>query len=117
MFAMPLPGFSANEQLDLSMLVLGCRGGLDKMAATLRDPRFRARLLALRIAVIFHHARRPIDPPRVDLGAGGRIRLAVPKRWLKAHPQTAYLLAKERDEWVALGYPFSFAQGARSKRA
>ncbi len=104
-----MPGFSANEQLDLALLVLGCRGGLDKMTGRLADARFRARLLALRLAVIFHHARRPIDPPRVGLKVGAKIRLAVPARWLKAHPLTAYLLAKEREEWTGEGYPFSLA--------
>jgi exopolyphosphatase/guanosine-5'-triphosphate,3'-diphosphate pyrophosphatase len=110
-----MPGFSAGEQLDLALLVLGCRGGLDKMAASLDDPRFRARLIALRLAVIFHHARRPIDAPRVELKVGARVRLAVPARWLKAHPLTAYLLAKERDEWTAQGYAFSLAQGTRGR--
>jgi exopolyphosphatase/guanosine-5'-triphosphate,3'-diphosphate pyrophosphatase len=104
-----MPGFSAGEQLDLALLVLGCRGGLDKMAGKLADPKFRARLLALRLAVIFHHARRPIDAPRVGLKVGARIRLAVSARWLKAHPLTAHLLAKERDEWSALGYAFGLA--------
>ena len=59
--------------------------------------------------MIFHHARRPIDPPRVGLKVGAKIRLAVPARWLKAHPLTAYLLAKEREEWTGEGYPFSLA--------
>jgi exopolyphosphatase/guanosine-5'-triphosphate,3'-diphosphate pyrophosphatase len=99
------------------LLVLGCRGSLDKMAGSLDDARFRARLAALRVAVIFHHARRPIDPPRVDLKVGAKIRLTVPARWLAAHPQTAYLLAKERDEWKALGYAFNLAQGKRVARA
>ena len=80
-----------------------------RLAAALDDARFRARLVALRIAVIFHHARRPIDAPRLGLKVGARIRLALPARWLKAHPLTAYLLAKERDEWSALGYSFGFA--------
>ena len=43
-----MPGFSAGEQRDLALLVLGCRGGLDKMAPVLGDARFRARLLALK---------------------------------------------------------------------
>jgi exopolyphosphatase/guanosine-5'-triphosphate,3'-diphosphate pyrophosphatase len=104
-----MPGFSAGEQQDLAWLVLGCRGGLAKMAGALDDPRFRARLVALRLAVIFHHARRPIDAPKVGLKVGARIRITVPARWLKAHPLTAYLLVKECAEWTALGYPFAVA--------
>ena len=45
-----MPGFAAAEQEALSRLVLGGRGGLAKMAEQLRDPAFRAQLLALRLA-------------------------------------------------------------------
>jgi hypothetical protein len=31
--------------------------------------------------------------------------LRVPARWLKAHPLTMHLLAKERAEWAAQGHP------------
>ena len=99
-----MPGFSAREQQELAYLVLGCRGGLAKMAPVLRDTATRARLLALRLAVLFHHARRPIDQPRVALAVGPRIRCSVSARWLKAHPLTAHLLSRERGEWAALGY-------------
>jgi exopolyphosphatase / guanosine-5'-triphosphate,3'-diphosphate pyrophosphatase len=102
-----MPGFSAGEQRDLALLVLGCRGRLAKMEPVLSDPRFRARLIALRLAVLFHHARRAITTPKVGLKSGARIRVTVPARWLKAHPLTAHLLARERDEWTAAGYPMS----------
>ncbi len=104
-----MPGFSAGEQHDLALLVLGCRGGLSKMGAALTDPRFRARLIALRLAVLFHHARRAIDIPKVGLKSGARIEVSVPVRWLRAHPLSAHLLEKERDEWMAAGYRFSIA--------
>jgi exopolyphosphatase/guanosine-5'-triphosphate,3'-diphosphate pyrophosphatase len=103
-----MPGFSAGEQHDLALLVLGCRGGLSKMGYSLDDPRFRARVIALRLAVLFHHARRAIAPPKVAFKSAARIRVSVPKRWLKAHPLTAHLLARERDEWTAAGYPMTF---------
>ena len=102
-----MPGFSAGEQRDLALLVLGCRGRLAKMEPVLSDPRFRARLIALRLAVLFHHARRAITTPKVGLKSGARIRATVPARWLKAHPLTAHLLERERDEWTAAGYPMS----------
>jgi exopolyphosphatase/guanosine-5'-triphosphate,3'-diphosphate pyrophosphatase len=104
-----MPGFSAGEQHDLALLVLGCRGGLSKMGAALTDPRFRARLIALRLAVLFHHARRAIAIPKVGLKSGARIQVGVPARWLRAHPLSAHLLEKERDEWMAAGYRFSIA--------
>jgi exopolyphosphatase / guanosine-5'-triphosphate,3'-diphosphate pyrophosphatase len=104
-----MPGFSAREQQSLSWLVLGCRGGLPKVAAALGDTGFRAQLIALRLAVLLHHARRPIDAPRISLGVGGRIRVGISARWLKAHPLTAHLLDKEKREWSALGYPWRAA--------
>ena len=61
-------------------------GGLNKMAPLLADADTRAQLLALRLAVLFHHARGPIDPPRIVLTIAAAIRLNVAARWLKLHP-------------------------------
>jgi exopolyphosphatase/guanosine-5'-triphosphate,3'-diphosphate pyrophosphatase len=61
-------------------------------------------LLALRLAVLFHHARAAIDLPRIHLKVARRISLDVSPRWLAAHPLTAHLLDKEREEWAELGY-------------
>ena len=69
----------------------------------LADDDFAAQVLALRLAVLFHHARRAIDMPRITLAVGRQIRFATSKRWLKAHPLTERLLEVERDEWAALG--------------
>jgi exopolyphosphatase / guanosine-5'-triphosphate,3'-diphosphate pyrophosphatase len=99
-----MPGFSAQEQHRLALLVLGCRGRLAKMSAVLGDAAFRTELVALRLAVLFHHARRPIGEPRPRLRAGRALRFGVSRRWLSAHPLTAHLLGKEREEWRALGY-------------
>ena len=104
-----MPGFSAREQQQLAWLVLGCRGGLSKMAPALDAADFRAQLLAFRLAVLFHHARRPIEGPRIALAATPRIRFRVAARWLKAHPLTAHMLAEEAAEWAALGYPWEAA--------
>jgi exopolyphosphatase/guanosine-5'-triphosphate,3'-diphosphate pyrophosphatase len=105
-----MPGFAAGEQQALADLVLGCRGSLTKMAPLLRDGVFRAPLLALRIAVLLHHARRPIDLPRLALKARPRIEAHVSARWLKAHPLTAHLLARERNEWATTGYAWRAAR-------
>jgi exopolyphosphatase/guanosine-5'-triphosphate,3'-diphosphate pyrophosphatase len=70
----------------------------------LDDDELRAQLLVLRLAVLFHHARRAIDAPRVALHLGKSIRFGVSRRWLAAHPLTEHLLARERDEWIAQGY-------------
>jgi exopolyphosphatase/guanosine-5'-triphosphate,3'-diphosphate pyrophosphatase len=111
-----MPGFSAQEQHRLSLLVLGCRGGLTKMAPLLTDEDAKTQLLALRLAVLFHHARGPIDEPRIALSMGKTIRFGVPARWLKAHPLTAHLLDRERGEWQSLGYRWIAAQRATALR-
>jgi len=105
-----MPGFSAQEQQRIAMLVLGCRGGLSKVAPMLGDEGFRAEVLALRLAVLFHHARRSIGTPRVELRVGKAVRLAAAPRWLGAHPLTAHLLEKEQAEWEGLGFPFKLAR-------
>jgi len=61
-------------------------------------------VLALRLAVLLHHARRPIDAPRIRLAVGKSIGFGLPKRWLAAHPLTAHLLGKELAEWSGAGY-------------
>src|SRR4030095_12276795 len=80
-----MPGFSEQEQRRLALLVLGCRGGLAKMAPLLSDTDTRAELIALRLAVLFHHARGPIAKPRVVLAVERTIRFGVSARWRKAH--------------------------------
>lgn len=104
-----MPGFSATEQRKLALLVMGCRGGLSKMTELLHDPDLAAQVLALRLAVLFHHARRAIDSPRLVAKVGRNIRFAISKRWLKAHPLTTHLLGVERTEWEATGRPWRAA--------
>ena len=99
-----MPGFSAGEQSEVAALVLGCRGSLAKMATALGSPVFRAQLLALRLAVLFHHARQPIEAPRIRVRAAAGYRVEIPAGWLKSHPLTAHVLEKERAEWRAQGF-------------
>ena len=104
-----MPGFSAGEQSRLAVLVYGCRGGLAKVGAALDDPQLRAQLLALRLAVLFHHARSEIALPRIALTDGRRFGVGVSARWLAKHPLTAHLLDRERREWKVLGHPWKSA--------
>jgi len=101
-----MPGFSRQEQQWMALLVLGCRGGLDKVEGALAVASLRAQLLSLRLAVLFHHARQPIETPRVAIRAGRTFAVDLPARWLRAHPLTDHLLAKERDEWRKAGWPW-----------
>ena len=99
-----MPGFSAGEQARLALLVVGCRGGLAKLAHALGDEQIRAAVLALRLAVIVHHARTTIAVPRIQLRVARGIHLVISKRWLVAHPLTSHLIARERAQWEAIGY-------------
>jgi len=101
-----MPGFSAGEQGRLALLVYGCRGGLAKIEGSLADAQVRAAIAALRLAVLFHHARTKIAVPRIELTVARRVRIGISRRWLAAHPLTDYLLARERAQWAALGYPW-----------
>ena len=100
-----MPGFSAREQQRLSYLVIGCRGGLRKMLPALEDAVFRAQILALRLAVLLHHARRPHAVPDLKLRDERGVRLTVPAHWLRANPLTAHLLEREQRDWVSVGLP------------
>ena len=62
---------------------------------------------ALRLAVLFHHARGPLVTPRLKLVLRPRIRLTLAKAWLKSHPLTTWLLAQEREQWRRAGYPWA----------
>ena len=82
-------------------LVLGCRGGLAKVAPVLGRPAVprAAPRAAPRRAV---PPRAPADRRcRASASASrARIRFGMSARWLKAHPLTAHLLEKEQREWA-----------------
>lgn len=99
-----MPGFAAGEQLRLALLVYGCRGGLAKVSAALGDPLLRTQMAALRLAVLFCHARTEVSLPRVTLETRSRVSIAVAPRWLAAHPLTSFLLERERAQWRALSH-------------
>jgi exopolyphosphatase/guanosine-5'-triphosphate,3'-diphosphate pyrophosphatase len=101
-----MPGFSSGEQNRLALLVFGCRGGLAKVGAAVDDRQTRAAVLALRLAVLIHHARASVAVPKMRLEVTRGIRVGISRRWLSAHPLTDYLLAKERGQWAELGYPW-----------
>ncbi len=101
-----LPGFSTGEQRVIGQLVLGQRGSLKKVRGLVDDARLRASLCALRLAVIFAHARRDPRLPELGLKSGRSLRLHLPEAWLEEHPLSAYLLEAEASAWRAEGVDF-----------
>jgi len=106
-----MPGFSSREQGQLAFLVLACRGRLAKVTEGLGSKGIRAAVLALRLAVLVHHARTAMAVPRITLRVAHDIRFGISRRWLGKHPLTDYLLAKERAQWAELGYRWRTAAG------
>jgi exopolyphosphatase/guanosine-5'-triphosphate,3'-diphosphate pyrophosphatase len=94
------PGFALPELHRLSLLVLGHRGKLRKLEADFDDSVFVQQLLALRLAVIFCHARREPDLKGLRLTLEGtQFSLLCRSGWAEAFPQSAYLLREEVLAW------------------
>jgi exopolyphosphatase/guanosine-5'-triphosphate,3'-diphosphate pyrophosphatase len=103
-----LAGFSTTDQERIATLILGQRGNLKKVAAAVDDNQRAAKILALRLAVIFCHARRAVEPPRWTLRAPrGAIELGVDAEWLARHPLTQHLLEEEAAQWERVGIRFT----------
>lgn len=101
-----LPGFTTPEQHLLSVLVLAQKGNLRKVPDAVAEPEVCKAMLALRLGIVFMHAR--IDPAieSVRLRKGQRIEIEVGRHLTSAHPTLAYWLAKEQSAWEEAGVPF-----------
>ena len=101
-----LPGFTQHEQEVLSTLVLAQKGNLRKVSETIADLDLAKAILALRLGIIFMHAR--INPAEEDikLRMRQRIDLELPKGTLSTHPTLAYWLGKEQASWEEVGIDF-----------
>jgi exopolyphosphatase/guanosine-5'-triphosphate,3'-diphosphate pyrophosphatase len=101
-----LSGFTNRDQRLMSRLILGQKGNLHKIEAMLADADFVRAVLALRLAVIFMHARIEGSLQQVGLRIRNRIELEFPRDWLVAHPTLPFWLDKERDYWKDVGTDF-----------
>jgi exopolyphosphatase/guanosine-5'-triphosphate,3'-diphosphate pyrophosphatase len=99
-----LAGFSTTDQQRIATLILAQRGNLKKVAEALTDPARVAKILALRLAVLFCHARQPIQMPRWALGGRrGAFDLRLDGDWLSRHPLSQFLLEEEVGQWDKVG--------------
>ena len=96
-------GFSLSELHRLSLLVLGHRGKLRKVEASLDDLSMVCQLMCLRLAVILCHARRDPDLSGLSLKQPDAertvMRLTCRADWAEAYPQSAHLLREEVLSW------------------
>lgn len=102
-----LSGFTTREQRLMSYLVLAQKGNLRKVGDSLADADFAKAILALRLAVMFMHARIKVDIDEVRLKIKNKIELELPKAWVNDHPTVAYWIEKEKDCWSEVGIDFS----------
>ncbi len=105
-----LPGFSTSDQKSIAELVLGQRGNLRKVSALLEQPERSAALLALRLAVILHHARRDVVFEHWTLRFNRSIELALDRTWLEQYPLTRHLLEEEVEQWQRVGVRFAIRE-------
>lgn len=102
-----LAGFSTSDQERIAQLVLGQRGNLKKIDDALEERGRAAKILALRLAVILHHARRDVELPKFSIRFGRSIELSLGADWLSRHPLTQYLLEEEAMHWARVGIVFT----------
>jgi exopolyphosphatase / guanosine-5'-triphosphate,3'-diphosphate pyrophosphatase len=110
-----LAGFSTTDQQRVSTLVLGQRGNLRKVREALTNREHLGKMLALRLAVIFAHARRAVDLPAWSLKYERGIDFSLDSEWLARHPLTQFLLEEEAAHWDRIGVAFNLitVEGAR----
>ncbi len=97
-------GFSQNQQRYLSALVLGQRGGLRKVEASLAAAEFAWQLLCLRLAVIACHARSDAPVKHWRLHRAGMVaELDVQRGGPVPDLRTQHLLREEMQNWQRSG--------------
>ena len=98
------PGFSQSQQRRIGELVLGQRGGLRKVEASLATEAFAWQVMCLRLAVLKCHARGEVSTQALTLRAEGKnALLRFSPRWAETHPRTLYLLQEEAAGWARSG--------------
>jgi exopolyphosphatase / guanosine-5'-triphosphate,3'-diphosphate pyrophosphatase len=99
-----MPGFSKMEQSALAVLVLAHRGSLDKMRGLLESEVELARVIALRLAVLFYRSHTNAALPAIEAHCkGSSYRLKLAPDWLRDNPLTAAALKEEVREWSKFG--------------
>ena len=115
-----LPGFTTREQRLMGTLVLGQKGNLRKIRESLLELDMAKAVLALRMAVVFMHARADDDLAGLNVRVvqrlktrldGARIELDLPAGLMAKHPTLAPWLQKEEEAWSEIGVPFQVKVG------
>ena len=101
-----MPGFSNDEQLALSLLVLAHRRSLNKVAKRMDEHDVDWQMVfALRLAALFYRSRTDISLPAMQTKLQGKkLRLALDPDWLARNPLTVTALSDEVREWDEIGF-------------
>jgi len=98
------PGFSQSQQRRVGEVVLGQRGGLRKVEASLTQETFAWQVLCLRLGVIKCHARGEVRSDAMRLTRQGtQARLDLSAEWAASNPRALYLLQEEVQAWARGG--------------
>lgn len=109
-----LSGFTTREQKTMSRLILAHKGNLRKVSEVLSNQDAVKAVLALRLAVIFMHARIDPDLGTVRLKMKNRIELELRSEWIASHPTISYWMEKEIDCWEDVDIDFVVKRTASS---
>jgi exopolyphosphatase/guanosine-5'-triphosphate,3'-diphosphate pyrophosphatase len=102
-----LAGFTTREQRLMGTLLLGQKGNLRKIRDALFDLDLAKAVLALRMAVVFMHARADEDLAGMKARMKAtRIELELPAQLLGKHPTLWPWLMKEEEAWSEIGIAF-----------
>ncbi len=100
-----MPGFSKPEQLLLSRLAAAHRGNLARQLGVDCIQEW-SRIIALRLAVLFHRSRSNLDLPPMQLQKTGKgFLFRISHDWLEHNPLTATALNQECTFWDGIGLP------------
>ena len=100
-----MPGFSRDEQTQVSLLVLAHRRSLKKVSSRVEGAADMRAVLALRLAVLFYRGRNDIALPAFQAKyQGAKFRLGLDPEWLARNPLTATALHEEIREWEKIGF-------------
>ncbi|MFY9328177.1 MAG: exopolyphosphatase [Georgfuchsia sp.] len=99
-----MPGFSRRDQLQLSRLVLGHRGKLERLQGVTQETDEWLPVFCLRLAALLHRSRSDETLPAIEASRSSRVfQLAFDAGWLDESPLTAAALAEEQQQWNVLG--------------
>ena len=99
-----MPGFSKRDQSRLSLLLVGQRGSLQKLASLpAGDPNWRL-IFCLRLAVLLHRSRDDEQLPELALGESPLgFQLDLSAAWMDANPLALAALREESLLWCRIG--------------